>query len=330
MVGVEEHHMVRLSISSQLLDHEIWVPFMKRDLLTADRILTEVERVIQSNDEWMFEDFNVLFVHAPLPAGQGFARGIDNLQSFLEKKRCFIQIPKDNSNLCCARAIVTARARIDKHEKWNSIRVGCKIQETLAKELQAVAQIPEGTACGKPEWDKFQTVLGNNYQLVIYSKDFFNTIVYEGAEFSENQLNVYHSNNHFSVITTVPGFLEKSYYCKRCHVGYNKFGTHTCENGCKSCHSPTRCDLVVKVSCETCNRYFMSHMCYQHHLVNRLCEYVKCCEKCGKTHHKYHNHVCGQVYCKVCKQNQPQDHKCYIQPCKPQKARKQNYIFYDF
>ena len=78
-VNVEEHHMVRLSINSSSLHHEIWVPFMKRDQLDADRILTEVDRVIESNKEWLFDDFSISFVHAPIPAGGGYGARVRNL-----------------------------------------------------------------------------------------------------------------------------------------------------------------------------------------------------------------------------------------------------------
>ena len=46
--------------------------------------------------------------------------------------------------MCCARAIVTAKARIDKHPKWGTIRQGRPIQRDLAVKLQQKAEIPEG------------------------------------------------------------------------------------------------------------------------------------------------------------------------------------------
>ena len=44
--------------------------------------------------------------------------------------------------MCCARAIVTAKAKMDGHEQWNSIRHGRRIKEELALELHAKAVIP--------------------------------------------------------------------------------------------------------------------------------------------------------------------------------------------
>ena len=69
MIGVQPHDRVRLTMMAQSFHHEIWLPFMRPDQLTADRVMTEVDRVIHSNDTWLLDDFNVTFIHALLPAG---------------------------------------------------------------------------------------------------------------------------------------------------------------------------------------------------------------------------------------------------------------------
>jgi hypothetical protein len=55
-------------------------------------------------------------------------------ERFLKDKRCIIQI-ENKDDMCCARAIITAKAKIDGHEQWNSIQRGRRIQEELALEL---------------------------------------------------------------------------------------------------------------------------------------------------------------------------------------------------
>ena len=44
------------------MNHEIWLPFMTLDQLTSVRVMVEVERVIQSNDDWIFGDFFHQFI----------------------------------------------------------------------------------------------------------------------------------------------------------------------------------------------------------------------------------------------------------------------------
>ena len=46
--------------------------------------------------------------------------------------------------MCCARAIFTAIAKIESHEKWENIRKGFEPQGQLARELHERAGIPQG------------------------------------------------------------------------------------------------------------------------------------------------------------------------------------------
>ena len=82
---------------------------------------------------------------------------------------------------------MTAKARIDNHPLWHSIRCWRNIQTHLIHQLHQEAQVPEGQMCGKEEWDKFQNILGTDYQLLVYSRDYFNTNIYSG-QFVEKQI----------------------------------------------------------------------------------------------------------------------------------------------
>ena len=61
-------------------------------------------------------------------------RGPHRLAGYLTQKRCIIQI-KRKDHLGCARAIVTARAKLDCHPKWNSIRMGRGEQRLQSRQL---------------------------------------------------------------------------------------------------------------------------------------------------------------------------------------------------
>lgn len=59
-----------------------------------------------------------------LPSGKGHKKKCYvDLEKSLKEKKTFIKII-NRDHLCCAKAIVTTKARIDKHPKWNSIRKG--------------------------------------------------------------------------------------------------------------------------------------------------------------------------------------------------------------
>ena len=85
-------------------------------------------------------------------------------------KRSIIQI-ENQDNLCCARAIVTAKAKTYQHPQYSSFRHGEKIQERTARELHEEAGIPLGT-CGYEELKAFaQTDSRLSYRVTSFSSD---------------------------------------------------------------------------------------------------------------------------------------------------------------
>ena len=74
--NIQPHDKVPLTIRVPTMDQEIWLLFMTLDQLTADRVMVEVDCIIQSNDEWLFGDFVINFIHASLPACGGLIWGV--------------------------------------------------------------------------------------------------------------------------------------------------------------------------------------------------------------------------------------------------------------
>ena len=112
---IPEQDRVRFTLNSANLEREVWIPFMAPSELTADRVMTEVDRVLQSKRDWLFnEPMNVLLVHAPIPAGGTWNRRCrTRLASFLNEKKSIIQVKEAPNNTCCARAILYAKHSVD-------------------------------------------------------------------------------------------------------------------------------------------------------------------------------------------------------------------------
>ena len=211
--------------------------------------------------------------------------------------------------------------------------------------------VPVGV-CGREEWTKFQAALGPTYKLIVVSRDFFNAVVFEGPYNVERKLYLYHAQQHYSVITSMPAFVERIYYCDTCHVGYNNLGGHICATGCKCCRGQDNCLFVQWMQCPLCRRRFVSPGCFRNHMQSGICNVVQACPLCGKTHGNYKKHECGVVYCNICRSQQKEDHLCFMQPLTPKdtdivpdsdeeeeeeeegehrpKRKTQAYIFYDF
>ncbi|CAB3992512.1 Hypothetical predicted protein [Paramuricea clavata] len=234
-----------------------------RKFRTTERFLAAIERVVQSNDQFTLDDFvSVNVVHMEMPNGAGRKRrDVVNLESYLTKKRGIVQV-KNKDDLCCARAIVVAKAILDKDPQYKSIvsRTGT-LQDRLAQELHESAGVSLGS-CGIPEIKKFQAALPG-YQLNVISKEHLNAMIYSGPE-AEKHLYLYHHDNHFDVITSMPAFLARKQYCHKCKKGFDKITSHPCGDLCKLCHTQN-CFLVEWKFCKDCNRFFKSDECFKRH-----------------------------------------------------------------
>ena len=168
--GVPPQDQVRFVFHSNQLEYPINFPFMAPDRLTAERILAEFERVIQSNKEFRLNntvEINVIHVSMPI-GGKGNKRLEVNLEKHLEKKRSIIRIQNEDE-LCMARALMVAKAKLDNDSHHKSIADHCRPMQTrLAQELHQNAAVPLGP-CGIEQAKHFQMYL-TEYQISIVSK----------------------------------------------------------------------------------------------------------------------------------------------------------------
>ena len=141
-------------------------------------------------------DVNV--VHLEMPhGGIGTKRAEINLEKHLMKKRSIIRI-RNNDQLCFARALVVAKAKIDNDPQYTSIVNHRRAMQTrLARELHQKAAVPLGP-CGLDEVKQFQTYLSDD-QINIVSKDHQNALIYVGPN-QEKRIYLYLYDNHYDVI----------------------------------------------------------------------------------------------------------------------------------
>jgi hypothetical protein len=154
---------------------------MKVSQLSVETLLHEIKRVLQFYEQFVLNDtLEIEMTHVEPPTGgtKNQSKYVD-LERFLKAKQCILTI-KNKDDICCARALVTAKANLEKHEKWNSIRLGKKIQEQLAIELHTLANLLL-QKCGIEKIKQFQTVMPE-YQIHIISKEHFNGITFHGTE----------------------------------------------------------------------------------------------------------------------------------------------------
>ena len=203
---------VRFILSSDQLQTPISIPFCSLKELTTEKVLSYVEKVVQSNEEFRLNNtVNIDLIRVEMPQGSGKSRvkrGIVNIREYLKKKGSIITI-NNKDDLCLARALAVSIARIENDPQYSQIRKSDRaVQHERAFDLHEAANVPLGP-CGLDEVDLFQQHLVN-YQIIVVSGDHNNTIIYPPQPRAnpdpEKSIYLHYHANHFDVITSLPGF----------------------------------------------------------------------------------------------------------------------------
>ena len=347
--GMNSTDQVRFVLQSNQLQSPISLPFCSLEQLTTEKVLSQVEKVVQSNEEFRLNDtVNIDILRVEMPQGSGISkRTTFDIREYLKKKQTVICI-NNKDNYCLARALVVAIARIEKDPQYNHIvRSSRPLQFQRALALHQAAGVPFDIPCGLNEVNLFQQHL-TNYQIIVVSGDQNNTIIYPPKPPAnpnpEKSIYLYYQANHFDVITKLPGFLNTNYFCHQCHKGYDHTTDHLCDGMCKSCRG-VGCTLENNgIICKECDRLFKNQVCYDRHKQEPIdgggrtvCQAVRKCPECHKsmevrqlrTHECVDNKTCPT--CKVKRNPGDPNHKCYIQ--QEQVKEEPSYaqlLFFDF
>ena len=320
-----------------------------------DALFNRLAQALNSNEQFEMDDsfqLSITQIHHAL-RGTGKPRrtkpGHQRLQTLTAKKHSVIRI-HNNEDLCCARALVVAKARVDQHPKWESLRKGGKLQKELALLLHHEAHVPF-RPCGYEELTAFSAAPSLvDYQILLVDADRSFHITAFGP-LQDKQLILLHEKGHYDVITRLPGFFGSSYVCAHCWKPYNNEGRHRCSKQkvqCRACcqkecpdflHAYPR-GLKATRRCQNCHRDFFGETCYEAHCTKdhtgkpapcpqyTICFRRRRCPTCLKLEVGFlgiQRHQCGYLECPSCHEYvEAQTHRCFIQRAlTPQELRDQ-------
>ena len=143
--------------------------------LTVEKILSCVMKVLQSKDEIKLDSgfvADVISIRRDRGAGR---RRVVNIDVDRLRKKAILSIPSDEEGLCCAKAIVFAKAHLLKDQRAiNGLRD--RRRPTLlnaARKLHEDANVPLGP-CSYSEIQKFEDYL--DIQIVVFSTQNLNKV----------------------------------------------------------------------------------------------------------------------------------------------------------
>ena len=308
----------------------------------AQLLLEQLSRILNSNENFQIDDsFHIEVTHVKDSGvgSRGQRPGIQPIEQMLKDKRAIVRI-LNKDELCCARALVVAKAYRDwgpRDPHYKNIKQDGPFQKEMAKALHRQARVPEGP-CGLGELELFQLVL-SNYQIVVVSADHGYQIIFKGPSRPDNKLLcLIKVGEHYHTCHSLSGFFAKSYFCLKCEKGFNQdaFTQHRCPGRkCSCCHQVQCPDFAARdgpasVPCNECYRFFFGATCLEKHLAytstGRLtptpqmsvCATYKRCPDCHilcRSLLQVERHTCGRAKCPSCKDIVPTEtHQCFIQP----------------
>ena len=143
---------------------------------------------------------------------------------------------------------------------------------------------------------------------------------------STTKIQLVKTDGHFDGLTSIPAFINRSYFCFNCKRGYDHESAphHNCQGqNCPAClRQNKKCPnyaawLKPNFECRDCHCLFYGEDCSEQHKKDKLCcKYRRCLVYAQeyqvdkkKPHKSYHR------TCRNCKQFvNINEHLCYIQP----------------
>ena len=323
----------------------------------GDRLAALFDRLAQalnSNEQFEMDDsfqLSITQVHHA-PQGTGKPRrgkpGHPTMDMLTKHSKSIIRI-NNRDELCCARALVVAKTRLDQHPKQRAIQRGKgPLQRTLALDLHHEANVPLGPCSYEAltAFSKAPSLAGYQILLVDAHRSYHIT-TFGGTQ--DKQLILLHHQGHYDVITRLPGFFGSSYVCAHCWKPYDHEDRHRChkKKQCGACRQKECPDFQAAYPrgqkatrrCQQCHRDFFGETCFQTHLVkdqtskpasnpqSTICSQRRRCPACRKQNvglDKIEKHQCGYIECPSCHEYvDGETHRCFIQTApKPQDKKK--------
>ena len=318
-----------------------------------EALFRRLAQALNSNEQFEMDDsfqVSITQVHHA-PQGTGRPRrgkpGHPTMDLLTKNSKSIIRI-NNTDELCCARALVTAKARVDKHPKWESIRKGKgSLQRELALRLHDEARVPPGP-CSYDALTAFsQAPSLTGYQIILVDAQRSYHISTFGP-LQNKQLILLHHQNHYDVITGLPGFFGSSYVCADCWKPYNTEGLHRCTKKklCGACRQKDCPDflhafprhLKATQRCQSCHRDFFGNTCFELHVgknhagkpvtdsQSSVCSQRRRCPTCYQQNVGLSNierHLCWHVTCRSCHEYvHADDHFCFIQRATQDKKKR--------
>uniref|UniRef100_A0A914KXM4 DNA-directed DNA polymerase n=1 Tax=Meloidogyne incognita TaxID=6306 RepID=A0A914KXM4_MELIC len=360
-----DHHLdpdqLGCTVSSQLLETDIWIPIRDINNNTVDAILNQFLKVAQSKKQdngllWG-ENFSVSVTCVDKKNLQS-ARNIQGSGGKSIRRvndKALIKI-RNSDNFCLFYSLIASYVYSicswsrSKFYNYMHSRYGMAHQlEKDANELMTDVGAPtDQPTYDAKEWvpkvvDYWNSRNVGLFKVFIFGEFDEKPIYKYGIENYNIPILLYFNNNHFDGVRRASDLFGEA-YCLACEMIYNRPKDHatSCKAKCQNCsrigpkYPCQQMDNYLKL-CNGCSKKFYNEDCFNHHISSNFCSNSKKCEKCGviwyvKDNNKNgrNGHVCSERYCTTCFSFHDPKRGCFIKPLTLKKSKPYRFIAFDF
>ena len=292
----KDDDLISVCIGNKEMTKPIYIPSKKKINFNTKLIFDRIEKFSQSFRDFLFDgelEFEIFITENIF--GRGFKSNKKSPKSLTElshNKRSVIKI-HNNDNSCGLRALYVSKYFFEnsRDENWDRvIKNRFNMQVNGAKYLAKLAQINMSEPISRESWDRIQKSI-ENYQIRIIDARNKKNLIFDGPR-QDKRLYIEYNDDHYNSIINIKGYMGKRFYCHYCHIAFDKIIKHKCQNICSKCFDKCDNSVINKLFCEDCFINFKNITCFDNHIKNHICKFIKKCSKCKLKYKFYHGHKC--------------------------------------
>ena len=329
-------HRSRLVLNAPSLNYPIHIPFHPACDFNADLILNEIERVLNSNENFDISDsvkVNILSVSLPVMGGYKLGgiqnRTVPDICSFAKQKKSIITIrDTSDSNDCLLRALAVGVALVERKDSGRYKHLS-RVESQTAEKKQLLYRPKrfDGFDCESGSTNRCTTEdltiwacssFLKQYMITLFDRNFMGVFIKSFNDGKDKHFDLLYdpANYHVDVISSTKGLFMVRHYCYVCQKGCSNI-KHLCTGSCcLLCRQPKCKHRIVYITsseqpgrttsfkCDTCGFVLRSQDCLDNHIETRLCSLYSKCSSCSGTipHHSIANHRCSKKRSSICSQ----------------------------
>ena len=146
-------------------------------------------------------------------------------------------------------------------KEWRAIRTfDGPLQKTRADESLSEVSLRGEKSCGPCEYELKQGAIYPEYVVKVHEQSLAEFNLFKATPLTKESkvIHIYYHDSHYDYISSITGFLGRSFYCENCGNSFCTRVDHLCPKACQGCYDPEPCPFGEPEFCTISLRGFVS------------------------------------------------------------------------